>query len=195
MLLTTFAAWPQSQNCARLRPGRSGQYAMYCHAWLLRLRHLRAARSWGWRRSALRRQARYALLQFIEHAAIALIEGGQGRRPCRRFLSRGSAGIDDRSRMALKACQPRQGEAGGEKSCRKQSGGARQDVGRAAARQESARRADETATLGFLQQHHADQRDNQHKMDDNDNSQHSRMSVSTLLRARERPTAALIAVT
>jgi hypothetical protein len=36
-----------------------------------------------------------------------------------------------------------------------------------------------------LQQHHADQRDNQHKMDDNNNRQHSGISVSPVLRGCE----------
>jgi hypothetical protein len=44
-----------------------------------------------------------------------------------------------------------------------------------------------------LQQHHADQRDNQNKMNDNNDRQHSRMSVLTLHRGCERLIATLTA--
>src|SRR6516225_4688390 len=150
---------------------------------LSRLRDLRSSRRWGpllsRRRPRARRQHRETLLQLIEQSAglatiLARLRRLRRSRGC--LLARWRAGIDDRGGMALKTCPPRQDQAGDKEACRQKRRGPRQNVGGAAAAQEAAGRTDEAAAFRFLQQHHANQRDYEHQMNNDQDSQHSEYS-------------------
>src|ERR1700681_4124861 len=115
---------------------------------------------------------------FIANAAPADPTAAAGRlahRRCRtgRLRLRGGIAVDDRTRLAVVAREPGQEQAGDEKAHREHRGGARQQIGRAAARHEAGAAADaEAAAFGFLQQHRADQRRDDHEMDDDNDSLH-----------------------
>jgi hypothetical protein len=135
---------------------------------LLRLRRLRC----GWRLVLLL----VRLFQGVQEAAA-------GRRSHRSSASgrlrlrRCCLVADDRCRLAVKAREPGQQQAGYEKTDREHSRRARQEVGRAPARHKTrATTHSETAAFGFLQQHSADQHRDDHEVNDNDDSQHLDLS-------------------
>src|SRR5580704_11710075 len=130
---------------------------------LVRLRYLRSARGWSWRRS---RVAARAFLEQVENAATAATQRRCDRRGTRGFLGRRTAGMDDRGGFALETRDPRQQQAGDEEAGGQKCRGARQNIRGAAAGHETAGRADQTPTLGLLQQHDADQAEDQHEVDD-----------------------------
>ena len=149
-----------------------------------RLRNLRTA--WGGRRIRRRRcrsrrrrsgrcrrtrRRRAATAKRSEQAAAPRIQRRDRRRSPRRLLRRGAAG-DERYRRAVMRRQKRQDQAREEKPRREQCCGPGEHVRRAAAGHESARGADQAPTLGFLQQNHADQGEDQHQVDGDNDTQH-----------------------
>ena len=72
----------------------------------------------------------------------------------------------------VEAGHPRQQQAGQEETRGQKRRGARQNVGGPAAGQEATGRTDQSAAFRLLQQHHANQGEDQHQVDDNNDAQH-----------------------
>src|SRR6266478_10003872 len=136
---------------------------LYC---LLRTRRLRTR----WRRLILLLLVRF--LQRVQNAA-ALRQWRSGRRRTCRLRLRGGSSANDRTRLAIVAGDPGQEQARDKEAYRENRRGARQQIGGAAARHKAGAAADaEAAALGFLQQHRADQRRDDHEVNDDNDSLH-----------------------
>ncbi len=113
------------------------------------------------------------LLQRIQNAAALRQWRCRRRRSCRLRLRGRRGGVDDRTRLAVVAGDPRQHQAGQEEAHRQHRCGAGQEIGGTAARHEAGAAADaEAAAFGFLQQHRRDQGRNQHQVNYDNDSLH-----------------------